>query len=1204
MKVKQLSKRIIASVLSMMMVVGCFVIPTSVVNAAEEETEASATVNIHYLREDGKYDDWDVWTWTDSDGANYEFGTEIDEHGAVVSVPLKEVPLRLGFIVRHPDWSAKDYDKDLFIDLSRVVSGTVDVYYESGKYEGFETVDKDIYVNNITDYTKAVTGLKLKSASSSDSKKIVNIEFVSAPNEGEVTKDDFKIVRANGQEVEISSLTLDGTTGTIELASELDYSKEYRISFKNLEMKLKLPDYFSSEEFESQYTYDGDDLGATYTKEKTSFRVWAPTADKIELNIYEKGNDEGEEKEEPQVYEMTADVKGTWVATVEGDLNKKYYTYNAYFQGEVNEDIVDPYAKSVGVNGKRGQILDLTTTDPENWSSDSRHTYKNVTDMEIYEVHVRDFSIDEDSGISAANKGKYLAFTETGTKNSKGTATGVDHLVDLGVTSVQILPSYDFGSVDETKLDTPQFNWGYGPVNYNAPEGSYSTDPYNGEVRVNEYKQMVQGLHGAGIGVIMDVVYNHTYNTQYCFNQLVPGYFYRPDSNGSGCGNDVASERTMVRKFIVDSVKYWASEYHLDGFRFDLMGLIDVDTMNAVRAAVNEVDPTIVIYGEGWTLGTNVTKTGTKLATQTNSALTPDIAYFSDNIRDSVKGHVFTSTEKGYANGNVTKLKDLLASVQYAKAWSTSPTQTVNYVDCHDNLTLWDKIRTSNATDNEADQIRQNLLAAAIIQTAQGIPFMMSGEEFLRTKTNEDGTYNDNSYASPDSVNKLDYSRIDTYSNVYNYYKGLIALRKAHPAFRLTTADAVSADFKTALENTETGVAAFTLDGTKVEGESADSIMVVYNPLSTATKVTLPEGNWDVYVNDKTAGNTSLALVSDEVEVPYLSAMVLVKDPAKNIGLKSVTIEKTSYTYDGTAKKPKVLTVTDVNGKTVVASNYTVSYSNNKNAGTATVTVKGKNPYSGTVKATFKIAGKSITKASISGVKSSYAYTGKAQSPTVTVKDGSTTLKKNTDYTVTYTNNTKAGKATITIKGKGNYSGSTKKTFKITAKSLAKFTTKLSTTSYVYNGKAKTPSVTVKDGTKTLKKGTDYTVTYTNNKKPGKATVKITGKGNYSGTITKTFTIKPKKATLKTATSPKTKKLKVTWTKDTTVTGYQIQYSTSSTFKSGNKTKLITKNSTTSATLSGLTKGKTYYVRIREYKTINGTKSFGAYSAKKTVKIK
>ncbi len=571
---------------------------------------------------------------------------------------------------------------------------------------------------------------------------------------------------------------------------------------------------------------------------------------------------------------MDAAENGTWVAAADGDLSGKYYTYTAYFDGKVNEDIVDPYARSVGVNGKRGMILNLDSTNPEGWENDERHTYENVTDMEIYEVHVRDFSISETNGIQ--NKGKYLAFTETGTVDESGVATGIDHLVDLGVTSVHLLPVYDYGSVDETKLDKAQYNWGYDPVNYNAPEGSYSTDPYHGEVRVNEYKQMVQSLHNNGLGVIMDVVYNHTYNTQYCFNQLVPGYFYRPGQNTSGCGNDVASERSMVSKFIIDSVAYWAKEYHLDGFRFDLMGILDVDTMNGVRAALDEIDPTILVYGEGWNMGSNPTKSGVLMANYTNSALTPGIAYFSDTLRDMIKGSVFDATEKGYANGETKHYKAIINTVQYTKKWCPSPTQIINYADCHDNLTLWDKIRSSNAEDSEEDQIRQNNLAAAIVQTAQGIPFMMSGEEFLRTKTKADGTFDHNSYASPDSVNALDYSRVATYNDVYEYYKGLIAFRKAHPALRMTTPEDVESGFQSYLDNVEKGVAAFTLDG-GINGEEAEQILVVYNPLSDATDVPLPEGSWNVYVNDTAAGTTVLDTVTGNVSVPRLSAMVLVK---------------------------------------------------------------------------------------------------------------------------------------------------------------------------------------------------------------------------------------------------------------------------------------------------------------------------------------
>ena len=714
MNTKRISKSVIAVVLTMIMALSCFVVP-GIVNAAE-----TTTVNIHYLRDDGAYDSWDVWAWADGlDGAGYAFTDSGDADGAVATITITEATPSLGFIVRKPDWSAKDPDGDRKVDLSSVVSGTVEVYCVAGS-------ELDDYTVN---YDKAVMGLKIKTANAT-SKTEVEFTLTKTPDDSDViTTADFTIVSAGGQNVAVSSVEMtSASAGKLTLGEEVDYSKEYTISFRDTSMKLTLPDYFSSAEFEDAYTYTGDDLGVTLVDGSTQFRVWAPTAEKVELNIYAEGNGGSPE----QTTAMQKDVKGTWVLVANGNLSGKYYTYNAYFDGKTNKDIVDPYARTVGVNGKRGMILDLDTTDPDGWDSDERHTYENVTDMEIYEVHVRDFSVSANSGISESNKGKYLAFTERGTTlNNEGVIpTGVDHLVDLGVTSVHILPSYDYGSVDETKLDKAQYNWGYDPVNYNAPEGSYSTDPYHGEVRVNEYKQMVKGLHDAGIGVIMDVVYNHTYNTQYCFNQLVPGYFYRPNQNTSGCGNDVASERSMVSKFIVDSVKYWADEYHLDGFRFDLMGILDVDTMNAVRAAVDEVDPTIVIYGEGWNMGCVSTKAGTKFANYTNAAETPGIAYFSDTIRDMIKGSVFDATEKGYVNGESKHYKAMINAVQYTKKWCPSPTQIITYADCHDNLTLWDKINSSNGDDSEEDRIRQNNLAAAIVQTAQGIPFMMSGEEF------------------------------------------------------------------------------------------------------------------------------------------------------------------------------------------------------------------------------------------------------------------------------------------------------------------------------------------------------------------------------------------------------------------------------------------------------------------------------------------
>ena len=688
MNAKSLTKRIIASVVSVMLALSCFILPTVFVNAAEE-----TTVNIHYLRDDGNYGDWDVWAWADGlDGNGYAFTDHGDAEGAVATITITQSTPSLGFIVRRPDWSAKDPDGDRKVDLSSVVSGTVDVYCVAGS-------ELDDYTVN---YDKAVRGLKVKNAAA-DSKTTVNIEYTMAAD-ADITAADFTITSASGAEVAIASYekTAD-TKAVLTLADELDYSREYTLSFKGSELKIALPDYFSSAEFEAEFTYTGDDLGVTINGDNdASFRVWAPTAEKVELNLYDEG-----EGGTAQVLEMVKDVNGTWVqknvSMTDGNVVGMYYTYTAYFDGKVNKDINDPYARTTGVNGKRAMIIDVDATAPEGWQDDERHTYKNVTDMEIYELHVRDFSIAEDSGMT--NKGKYLAFTETGTTNSDGIKTGIDHLVDLGVTSVHLLPVYDYGSVDETKLDKAQFNWGYDPVNYNTPEGSYSTDPYHGEVRVKEFKQMVQALHNAGIGVIMDVVYNHTYNTQYCFNQLVPGYFYRPNQNTSGCGNDVASERSMVSKFIVDSVRYWAEEYHLDGFRFDLMGILDVDTMNAVRKAVDEVDPSIIIYGEGWNMGSVPTKSGVSMANYTNAAMTPGIAYFSDTIRDMLKGSVFDATEKGYVNGDPKHAKAILNTVQYTKKWCPQPTQIINYADCHDNLTLWDKIRSSNGDDSEEDQI-------------------------------------------------------------------------------------------------------------------------------------------------------------------------------------------------------------------------------------------------------------------------------------------------------------------------------------------------------------------------------------------------------------------------------------------------------------------------------------------------------------------
>lgn len=625
------------------------------------------------------------------------------------------------------------------------------------------------------------------------------------------------------------------------------------------------------DEFEEKYTYHGDDLGAVWSRQKTTFRVWAPTADRVQVNLYEEG-----EAGKPDLIdrlELVPSEAGTWITEKTGDLNGIYYTYSVT-TGEVSEEAVDPYARSTGVNGNRGMILNLASTDPQGWEQDKRQTLVHATDAIIYELHIRDFSIDESSGIQ--QKGKYLAFTESNTKTRNGGKTGVDYIKDLGVTHIQLLPSFDYGSVDESVKDSTQYNWGYDPQNYNVPEGSYSSDPYHGEVRVNEYKRMVQALHNHGLGVVMDVVYNHTYNLDFCYNKIVPGYFYRQNedgscSDGSGCGNDVATERSMVRKFIVDSVVYWAKEYHIDGFRFDLVGLMDTETMNEIRKALDKIDPFILMYGEGWNLQTVVTRDGVKLATQMNAGLVPRLGMFNDQIRDGLKGSVFEVQEKGYVNGARDKAEIIKDAVLGSRSWSTSPTQTVNYTSCHDNNTLWDKIVSSNPEDCEEDQMKQNLLAAAIVFTSQGMPFIQAGEEMLRTKVREDGTFDSNSFISSDAVNSIKWNRTKEYEKVVHYYKGLMALRKQYKEFRMTTTQEVKRNL-TFLKETEENVIAYT-----IEGESSERIMVVYNPNRHKTQIPLPKGTWKVYVKGETAGTEVLDTLVEKAEAESISCMVLIQ---------------------------------------------------------------------------------------------------------------------------------------------------------------------------------------------------------------------------------------------------------------------------------------------------------------------------------------
>ena len=862
-KTKQLLRQITSSLLALMLITTLFAgFPMGTAVMADEAD--GVVIKLHYNRPDGSYDGWDVWFWAEGkDGNGYPFA---EEDGEMVSTFTAEAGVaRVGFIVRTASWD-KDVNADQFIDIADVVSGTVHVYVESG-IEGYT---RELGEN-------AVTGLKILGVRYDMDKNVITVTTT-----GEVpdSEDSFTVSEEGSGGVAIISVKQSGEW-KYELTPEspLDMSGAYKLEYDGTKYDVVLPNIYSTESFEADYTYTGDDLGANWTVEKTTFRVWAPTASAVAVNLYESGTAGTNDLIEQ--LPMTRDVNGTWVAEKSGDLNGTYYTYSVTVSGQENE-ACDPYARTTGVNGARAMVIDLASTNPEGWEKDGNpNADLTYNDAIIYELHVRDISSDSSSGIT--NTGKFLGLTETGTTTAGGIPTGIDHIKDLGITHLHLLPIYDYGSVDETKLDTAQFNWGYDPVNYNVPEGSYSTDPYNGEVRVSEMKQMVQALHNNGISVVMDVVYNHVYNAgEFCFNKIVPGYFSRIDdygiySNGSGCGNDTASERSMVRKYIVDSVKYWADEYHIDGFRFDLVGLLDVETINQIVEEVHKDHPSVIFYGEGWTMTTNVTKPGVTMATQTNSAQIPGFAYFSDNIRDALKGSVFDKNP-GYVSGNYGQASIIQMAFKGLASWCTTPAQTINYASCHDNNTLIDRITLSVPDASREDIIKMNNLAAAIYLTAEGIPFMQAGEEMLRTKPNADGTLNENSYNASDEVNSIKWDTLEDeeYRNVYEYYKGLIQFRKAHPALRLTNAEDVKANV-TSISGLDNHVVAFDIKG-GVNGETAEELYIIFNPNNEEQEIELPEGTWNVCINGGTAGTKSLATITDgKAAVDPISAMVLVK---------------------------------------------------------------------------------------------------------------------------------------------------------------------------------------------------------------------------------------------------------------------------------------------------------------------------------------
>ncbi len=634
--------------------------------------------------------------------------------------------------------------------------------------------------------------------------------------------------------------------------------------------------------------YDGDDLEVVYSPSKTTFKLWSPDCDDVKIRIYADGDSSDAVPLESRHMKKTDN--GIWEYSFTGDLNGRFYTFQILFNGEWLPETPGAYAKAVGINGKRGAVVDFSQTNPDGWENDRSPEVKSPCDCIIYELHIRDFSMSPDSGIK--NKGKYKAFTEEGTVNSYGQKTGIDHLVELGVTHVHIMPAFDFATIDEQHPEDNKYNWGYDPLNFNAPEGSYSTNPSNPVTRIREFKEMVMALHKKGMSVVMDVVYNHSYKWEDSnFTRTAPGYYFRQFADGnygnaSGCGNEIPSEREMVRRYIINSLNLWVKEYHIDGFRFDLMGVLDIETMKQIRASLNKINPSILIYGEGWTGGDSPLPYEQR-AVKAHINMIEGAASFSDDLRDALRGNWGNIHEPGFVAGKhgldetikfgvcgATKHSHIhYGLINYSNApYANNPSQVVNYVSCHDDLCLNDRIEISAPWGStREDKIRYNLLAQTIVMTSQGIPFIYAGEELMRTKM---GVHN--TYQSPDSINQLCYNNKHDYFRVFEYYRKLIKLRRNHPAFRIDKSDMLESCLQF-LDPRQACVVGFLLDN-NANGDSWNRILVVYNGNRHTIGLDIPQENWWVACNGQDINEQGLFKWNKSyLNVPANSAMILFK---------------------------------------------------------------------------------------------------------------------------------------------------------------------------------------------------------------------------------------------------------------------------------------------------------------------------------------
>ncbi|MGE1108392.1 type I pullulanase [Bacillus wiedmannii] len=807
-------------------------------------------VIIHYKEQSGNTKDWNLWLWGENaNGKSYEFTGE-DEFGKYAKINIDGDYDRVGFIIRTNEWEKDGGDRW----IENIKDGRAEVWILSG--------DDKVYTS------KPSSDLSIQKATIDSFNEITvttNVPF--HIKERKIEIEGIKIKDISPYDRNIGNVT---NKFKIITEQKIDLKQSYKVKIENVaDTYTEIGKVIRSAEFDHSFYYGGNDLGNIYTPQHTKFRVWAPTASEAKLVTYKKWNDKiGAE------INMQQSEKGTWKAELKGNQKGLFYTYKVKI-GDKWTEAVDPYVRAASVNGDKGAVVDLEETNPKKWKTNKKPKFKNPEDAIIYELHVRDLSIQPESGIK--HKGKYLGVTEKGTRGPKDVKTGLDHMKDLGVTHVQLLPIFDYASVNEENLNEPQYNWGYDPKNFNVPEGSYSTNPYEPTVRITELKQMIQTLHDNNLRVVMDVVYNHMYNAaESNFHKLVPGYYYRYNedgtfANGTGVGNDTASERKMMRKFMVDSVTYWAKEYNLDGFRFDLMGIHDYETMNEIRKAVNQIDPSIILHGEGWDLNTPLA--AELKANQKNAVKMKGIAHFNDNIRDGLKGSVFEEKENGFVNGKENMedriKKGITAGIDYDINSSTyqDPEQVLTYVEAHDNHTLWDKLELTNPGDSEEVRKQMHKLSSSILLTSQGIPFLHAGQEFMRTK------YGDhNSYKSPDSINQMDWLRRAAFNNEVEYMKGLIELRKKYSAFRMTSPEQIKKHI--AFMDTPKNVVAYSIKG---NGNKNEYFMVTHNANKEAVDITLPsKGPWKVLVDGKQAGSKTLYVVHDnKIKVPALSSLVL-----------------------------------------------------------------------------------------------------------------------------------------------------------------------------------------------------------------------------------------------------------------------------------------------------------------------------------------